>query len=248
MAGFYAARDSNMPPLLWPSIAPPFTALVASFSPPLLAGEWKAIESSDWVSMDATWVKLTTQLASGSKAPAEYRTILNIIGKAEAGRLNYDAVVLSVRIQPPKPPTLLTLSEINTWIAATPGQNHAIGRYQFVPDTLRRMITKAALRPSQRFTPAIQDRLAMQLIDEAGFAAYQAGRLSPKKFIDNLAAIWAGLPLANGKSVHAGVGDNKATVSRGSVLAALPSQNAVTVPSEPASSSGGAWLALDDGW
>ena len=26
MAGFYAARDSNMPPLLWPSIAPPFTA------------------------------------------------------------------------------------------------------------------------------------------------------------------------------------------------------------------------------
>ena len=25
MAGFYSARDSNMPPLLWPSIAPPFT-------------------------------------------------------------------------------------------------------------------------------------------------------------------------------------------------------------------------------
>jgi len=25
VAGFYAARDSNMPPLLWPSIAPPFT-------------------------------------------------------------------------------------------------------------------------------------------------------------------------------------------------------------------------------
>ena len=27
MAGFYAARDNTMPPLPWPSIAPPFTAL-----------------------------------------------------------------------------------------------------------------------------------------------------------------------------------------------------------------------------
>jgi len=26
VAGFYAARDSNIPPLLWPSIAPPFTS------------------------------------------------------------------------------------------------------------------------------------------------------------------------------------------------------------------------------
>jgi len=29
VAGFYAARDRRMPPLLWPSIAPPFTHEVA---------------------------------------------------------------------------------------------------------------------------------------------------------------------------------------------------------------------------
>ena len=28
MAGFYAARDNTMPPLPWPSIAPPFTAIL----------------------------------------------------------------------------------------------------------------------------------------------------------------------------------------------------------------------------
>jgi len=30
VAGFYAARDRIMPPLLWPSIAPPFTGPEAS--------------------------------------------------------------------------------------------------------------------------------------------------------------------------------------------------------------------------
>ena len=28
MAGFYAARDNTMPPLPWPSIAPPFTPTI----------------------------------------------------------------------------------------------------------------------------------------------------------------------------------------------------------------------------
>ena len=32
MAGFYAARDNTMPPLPWPSIAPPFTLPHSSFA------------------------------------------------------------------------------------------------------------------------------------------------------------------------------------------------------------------------
>ena len=39
----------------------------------------------------------------------------------------------------------MTLDEIFAWIAATPGQPHAIGRYQFIPDTLRMLVNRLVI-------------------------------------------------------------------------------------------------------
>ena len=71
-----------------------------------------------------------------------FTLIRNIIGQAESPRVGYDAVQHGAAIKPPKRPTDMTIGEIYDWITATPGQPHAIGRYQFIPDTLRRVVTK----------------------------------------------------------------------------------------------------------
>jgi muramidase (phage lysozyme) len=139
--------------------------------------------------------------------------LLTLISRAEAGAAGYDAVIHNARIRPPRAPTQLTLGEIYAWIAATPGQNHAIGRYQFIPDTLRRVAGIRGYGPEVPFTPDVQDSLAAVLLDEAGLQAFEEGRLGRLDFMHNLARIWAGLPLPNGRSYYQGYAGNRATMS-----------------------------------
>jgi len=82
--------------------------------------------------------------------------LLGLIARAEAGAAGYDAVQHGARIRPSKRPTQMTLGEIYRWIEATPGQPHAIGRYQFIPDTLRRVasIRGWKMRGFRRSRPA----------------------------------------------------------------------------------------------
>ncbi|MBS8224974.1 hypothetical protein [Vannielia litorea] len=141
--------------------------------------------------------------------------IRGLIAEAEAGAAGYDAVVLSAKVKPPRRPTELTLAEIYAWIEDTPGQNHAIGRYQFIPVTLRRLVDHLGAPLEVRFSPEVQDALADQLLQEAGLAQLLAGTMPRKTFMNRLAAIWAGLPTSSGKSHYHGHAGNKATMSWG---------------------------------
>ena len=137
----------------------------------------------------------------------------HLVGYAEARRDGHDAVQYGARIRPAKKPTQMTLAEIEAWTRATPGQHHAIGRYQFIPKTLRRLTRQAGFAGSTRFTPAVQDALADMLLEEAGFTAFRKGQLGRRAFMRNLAQIWAGLPLANGRSYYHGHAGNRATIT-----------------------------------
>ncbi|MDF9304716.1 hypothetical protein P5P81_20365 [Tritonibacter mobilis] len=139
--------------------------------------------------------------------------IMNVIASAEAGRANYDAVQYGAKIKPPAKPTDMTLLEIYTWIDATPGQPHAIGRYQFIPATLRRLVKHQGVPLGRKFNKSLQDQLAHQLIEEAGLSQFKAGEISQTKFMNNLAKIWAGLPTSNGKSYYHNYAGNRATVT-----------------------------------
>ncbi len=151
------------------------------------------------------------------RAPAQSVTregrLLDLIASAEAGREGYDAVVWAAKIPPPGRPTDLTIGEIYQWIAATPNQHHAIGRYQFIPQTLRRLVRITGAGPDQRFTPAYQDQLASILLEEAGFHRFKSRELGRVAFMNNLAKIWAGLPNASGRSHYHGIAGNRATMS-----------------------------------
>ncbi|MCP1168056.1 hypothetical protein NHG85_05870, partial [Limimaricola sp. ASW11-118] len=135
---------------------------------------------------------------------------------AEAGKAGYDAVQHGARRMPPAPPTRMTIGQILDWVARTPGQPHAIGRYQFIPPTLRRLVQRAGLSRETRFSPKVQDSLADLLLMDAGLLRFEAGKLDRHSFMDNLARIWAGLPTRSGRSHYHGVAGNRATISRAS--------------------------------
>ncbi|MEO0929481.1 MAG: hypothetical protein AAFY14_02360 [Pseudomonadota bacterium] len=198
---------------LWPLLAlADAGSLFASARGPLVALTAPVQDSSDGAS-------LFSGASSGLFAPRSpfsqdaVTHVRNIIGQAEAPYAGYDAVQHGARIKPPKLPTQMSLAEIFAWIDATPGQPHAIGRYQFIPETLRRVATQAGARAEDRFTPALQDRLADVLLADAGFAAFLAGEMTQKDFMNNLAAIWAGLPTSNGLSRYHGIAGNRATIT-----------------------------------
>ncbi len=136
-----------------------------------------------------------------------------LIQEAESRRMGYDAVQWGARVRPSKRPTQMTLAEIYQWINETPGQPHAIGRYQFIPSTLRRVVKKTGMPLDQRFDAQVQDALADVLLAEAGLQEFRKGKLSRRAFMNNLAKIWAGFPNSTGKSHYHGYAGNKASIS-----------------------------------
>jgi hypothetical protein len=89
----------------------------------------------------------------------DVQMIRALIQEAESRRDGYDAVQFGATIKPRQKPTQMTLAEIYAWIDVTPGQPHAIGRYQFIPKTLRRVAEKTGAKPTERFN-AIGDTVA----------------------------------------------------------------------------------------
>lgn len=149
--------------------------------------------------------------ASSEGSPID--DLLHLIAQAEAGPMGYNAVQYGARIRPQKLPTEMTLGEIYSWIAATPGQPHAIGRYQFIPATLRRVAAERGFGADVRFSREVQDALALVLLEDAGLSTFQAGDMPRLQFMHNLARIWAGLPLPNGRSYYHGHAGNAATMT-----------------------------------
>jgi len=139
--------------------------------------------------------------------------LLNLIGRAEAPA-GYDAVQHSATILPPKPASQMTLGEIAGWIRATPNQHHAIGRYQVIPKTLGRVSEALGMTAATPYDRRAQDKIGRYLIMEAGYKDFRAGSITLSHFMDRLAKVWAGLPLANGRSAYHGYAGNRATITR----------------------------------
>ena len=137
----------------------------------------------------------------------------SLIALAEAGPRDYDAYHVGARRSPPKRPTQMTLGEVRNWVLRTPGQPHAIGRYQFIPSTFNALVRRAGLSSTTRFSPEVQDKMADLLLKDAGFVKFKRGKISMTRFMNNLARIWAGLPNSSGRSVYHGYAGNRATIS-----------------------------------
>lgn len=155
-------------------------------------------------------------VARGSFQPgstSQINRLRDLIGQAESVLAGYDAVQHGAKKRPANRPTQMTLGDIYDWIDATPGQPHAIGRYQFIPKTLRRLARSLGAKRHHVFSPRLQDQLSDILLAEAGLHEFTSGTLTRQDFMHNLSKIWAGLPTSSGKSYYHGFAGNKASIT-----------------------------------
>ena len=98
----------------------------------------------------------------------------------------------------------------------------AIGRYQFIRATLQSLAK--ALPLDTKFTPALQDQLAIDLLNTAcHYQNWRRGTISDEGFAHLLSCQWASLPdpQNGGKSHYDHVGPNHAGTSLAAVYAML---------------------------
>lgn len=121
--------------------------------------------------------------------------------------------------------TSMTINQVLEWqaqIKADGAPSTAVGRYQFLNTTLSELRDKLHLSGDELFNEAMQDRLAVALLDRRGYTKFLCAQMDEATFMRNISKEWASLPKdAGGLSYYAGDGLNKALTSANSVMAAL---------------------------
>jgi hypothetical protein len=151
---------------------------------------------------------------------AGVENLLNLIAKAEG---TSDEMALSKGfasgydvpfghgsfVMPEKPLTQMTIGEVKEYqkklVSATRGKikgvasnlgTSAVGRYQIIGPTLEGLQSKLGINDSSLFSAEIQDRMAIELLNQAGM-----NRVDPVTFQNNIAGIWASIPKVDGRGV-----------------------------------------------
>jgi len=164
------------------------------------------------------------ELTVPARAPALTldQSLRNLLRDGEGA--GYDTASDFTIIAPPARLSDMTLDEIDAWQMANQqagAESTAAGGYQIIRDTMLGLREKMGLTGSEKFTTEVQDRMADALLEEAGLSRYQAGQIDADSFADNIAGVWAALPLADGRSRYAGDGLNAAQVGRDTVMDVL---------------------------
>lgn len=83
------------------------------------------------------------------------------------------------------------------------GAVFAAGRYQIIPKTLQGLVDQGAVSKDEKFTPEVQDKLALKLIEQSGATkAINEGDLEKAQY--QLAKVWASLPVPAGMTLKSG--------------------------------------------
>ena len=133
-----------------------------------------------------------------------------------------------------KPITSMTLDELAAAqkVLGKRYGSSAAGAPQFMPPTLADLRVAMKLTGRELFSPALQDRMAFELLKRRGYAKFKAGALGLEAFARNLAMEWASLPvlvacqgahrkIAAGETFYAGDKLNRALVAPDMVRAVL---------------------------
>jgi muramidase (phage lysozyme) len=158
--------------------------------------------------------------------PAAYAPLLATIAKGESGG-NYNAYFGS----PANTATRFTdmsVSEVMEWQAghvARGNVSNAVGKYQIILPTLVGLMDQLNINKDEKFDEALQDRLAIALLERRGSVDYVNKKLTREQFAANLAMEWAALPKVIGSdpesSYYAADGLNKSHVTIDEVYGAL---------------------------
>jgi muramidase (phage lysozyme) len=173
------------------------------------------------------------------------KSLLDAIGKHEAPK-GYGQIYGGAKL-PKGTPTNVSIMPLNSVQAlqakmlANGSASSACGRYQFLRKTLAATIAEMGLTGKEIWTPDLQDRMAVHLMEKRGLSRYMAGTLSAEGFANNLAMEWASLPVVTaingkkpGQSYYAGDGLNKSFHSVASIMALVKALKGVAyIPGPP---------------
>ena len=108
------------------------------------------------------------------------------------------------------------------------GRLYAVGRYQFIPTTLRLAVQQSGVSRLDFFSPATQNRLLIALLQHKRPAvwAYLTGEGTIDAALDALAKEWASIATADGRTYYVGT-SNAAHVTRDEARIALEQARAL---------------------
>ena len=152
------------------------------------------------------------------------RHFLELLGALE-GPDGYDDITMFATRNPPKPITSMTINEVLDYqrlLRRTGARSSAMGRYQFIYDTLLYLTNIHDINRNRLFDSHMQDRLTRLEMIRCGF--YES--TTPIGTLGNcLARVWAALPLLTGpnrgKSRYERMSINSAQTSPGVIEAVL---------------------------
>jgi muramidase (phage lysozyme) len=169
-----------------------------------------------------------------------YDLLTALIRKTETGKtdpaVQYETIIGHNQRHLDKPLTQMTVDEIiaasDSWRKRFKTTSGAAGAYQIIKPTLVQLKKDLSLTGSEKFTPALQDRMGEKLCQKRGADQFLAGALSLTAFGNNLAREWASFPvlspttrgkqqLKRGQSYYDKFAGNHALVSPGVVEGVL---------------------------
>ena len=152
-------------------------------------------------------------------AQQQLKPVLDLLAKGEG---NYDSVNRGWAGDTMGGMTSLTGRHLTSYTVGQVmdyqnGWLYAVGRYQLIPSTMRVAVRDTGIPLSTRFTPAVQDELAIALIEHKRPAVYQyvtGAHDSLGWALDEAAKEWAAVEYRHGRGYYDGWGGNRARVSR----------------------------------
>jgi muramidase (phage lysozyme) len=132
-----------------------------------------------------------------------YDQLKALIRRTETGKddpvVQYMTIIGHNQRHLDKPVTVMTVDEIiaasDSWRKRFGTTSGAAGAYQIIKPTLVQLKKDLGLTGIEKFTPALQDRMADKLLQKRGVDQFLAGALSFNAFGNNLAREWASFPL-----------------------------------------------------
>lgn len=180
------------------------------------------IDAAFSMASDGGGLETIQALASGDLASA-----LDLLGTSEGtdrGRGYNETLGYGAYTGGPVELTTMTLGQVkelqremlahpdNSW------NSSAVGRYQIVGKTLRKLQQEMGLSDDALFDEKTQDAMAAQLIKGRGYDKWKAGEMSDSDFLNSLAKEWASLPTDAGVGYYEG---QRASVGTTDVLSAF---------------------------
>ena len=153
------------------------------------------------------------------------RNLLDLIYSAESGR-NYDAWNTQTKIRSERPLTELTVAEIME-IQGKNSDNDggAAGAGQIKKSTMQLLLNNKILSKDDKFTPEVQDRAHLFLLQNRGLNDYLSGGINLNEYGHRLSKEYASLPSMLGKTPHMsyyeGEAKNSARVKPSEITAQL---------------------------